>query len=172
MRFSVYKLAKPDTIYLLLGYINTKLPMLKAEAIDRFIADLPTGVQGLVRIITKKETWPMDDTDEVSMAINALSSILEEDPNILVFANNKSALSSMALMQLPRALVLLSYILKTNPKFISDVIAEPGLSGTEVQHKVIMVNRLMFMARTKLIREIFDERNCELIKNQLSENFK
>lgn len=146
--------------------------MLKAEAIDRFIAELPSGVQALVRVISKKESWPMDETEDVSKAISALSEILEEDPSILVFANNKSALSSMALIQLPRALILLSYILKTNPKFISDVIAEPGLSGIEVQHKVIMVNRLMFMARTKLISEIFDERNCELIKTQLSENYK
>jgi hypothetical protein len=146
--------------------------MLKVDAVDRFIADLPEGVQTLVKIISKKEPWPLDDSEEVSKAIEALSIILEEDPNILVFANNTSALSSMALMQIPRAIILLSYLLKTKPTFITDVLDEPGLTGMEVQHKIIMVNRLTFLARTKLIGELFDKKNCDLVRNSLSEKYK
>lgn len=145
--------------------------MLKEQDVDKFIADLPQGVQTLIGVLSKKESWPLDDVPEVSQAINELSNILEDDPNILVFANNTSALSSMALMQMPRALILLSYILKTKPNFISEVIAEPGVTGRDVQHKVIMVNRLTFMARTQLINEIFSKHNCDLVKQQLKEKF-
>lgn len=143
--------------------------MLKDNDVDIFINSIPSNTKMLMEIIARKEQWPMDDLPDVNQAINELSDLLADDPSILVFAENAAALSSMALMKMPRALLLLSIVLKNKPNFLSEIIQEPGESGKDVQHKVIMVNRLVFMARTRMISEIFDEKNYQLIKQQLSE---
>jgi hypothetical protein len=142
--------------------------MLKDLDVQLFLNTLPPSVKILVNAVSNKETWPQDDEADVNSAINELSDIITEQEEILIFADNASALSSIALMKMNRAILLLSIILKYKPNFISEILNEPGETGKDVQHKVILVNRLTFLARASLINSIFSPQNSKLIKEQLA----
>jgi hypothetical protein len=142
--------------------------MLKDHDVQTFLSSLPTNAKLLINAIANKESWPKDDEHEVSKAIDELSGILADQEDILVFADNASALSAIALMKMQRAVMLLAVILKFKPNFIADILNEPGETGKDIQHKVILINRLTFFARASLINAVFSEQNCKLIKEQLA----
>lgn len=142
--------------------------MLKDTDIKLFSEGLPINVQMLLKVVSNKELWTQDSDDEVNAAISELSEIISEHEEVVIFADSASALSSMALMKIHRATVLLALILKYKPNFITEILNEPGQSAQDVQHKVIMINRLTFLARTNLVSEIFSKKNCELVRNQLA----
>ncbi len=141
--------------------------MLRDADVSTFVDKLPGSVKHALPIIGRKEQWPMDDIHDVHAAIEQLSTLLAEDSTVLQMGSNSSSLSSMALMKLPRALMLLTFILQVKPNFVTDILQDPGITGRDAIHKLIMINRLVFLVRTNLIESIFSEQNCMLVKTQL-----
>lgn len=141
--------------------------MLRDTDVSAFVENLSGSVKHALPIIGRKELWPMDDVQDVQAAIEQLSTLLVEDSAVLQMGSNSSSLSSMALMKLPRALMLLTYILRVKPNFVTEILEDPGITGRDAIHKLIMINRLVFLVRTKLIESIFSEQNCLLVKTQL-----
>lgn len=142
--------------------------MLREEDIQHFLNNLPPEVRQMLSIASNKEHWPQDEADEVRQAIGELSELLESVNTKVVSSSNLSAaLSSMALVKLPRSLLLLDVVLSERPDFLSQIIDQPGETGKDIRHKVIMINRLMFLARTQVINEIFSEAKCEAIRQQM-----
>ena len=141
--------------------------MLKETDVADFLSALPLEAQVFIKTLQNKESWPLDDTETINAAIIELSELLTKKSSNLGKAENSESLSVMALLKMPRALILLTKILEHKENFIQDVLDDPGITGRDVEHKVIMINRLTVLARTQLISKVFSKEKCSLILSQL-----
>lgn len=142
--------------------------MLTDSDVELFLDGLPQNARQLIGIASNKERWPQDEVLEIKQAIEQLSELISKvSAEAIAKADLSAALSSMALMKLPRAMLLLDVILSYKPEFLAQIIEQPGQAGREVQHKLIMINRLMFLARSRINEQVFSADKCALISKQL-----
>jgi hypothetical protein len=148
--------------------------MLDNKSIKEFVTELDVLIQSLITTAKANESWPQDSQPDVYKEIEALSTALhtyQASDGDLSALPKEQCIAAMSLLEYDRSLVFLKRYIKTDDIDLAKLLqVEPDSDPESVNYTIIMLNRLVLLARVNVLDKVFAKERVQLIRDAITQS--
>jgi hypothetical protein len=147
--------------------------MLDNKSIKEFVTQLDDLIQSLITTAKANESWPQDSQPDVYAEIEALSNALHSyrvtDGDFSSLPKDQ-CIAAMSLLEYDRSLVFLKNYIQTDDIDLAKLLrVEPDSDPEAINYTIIMLNRLVLLARVNVLDKVFAKERVQSIRDAITQ---